>query len=78
MQELGALAARYPSIKRPLLMAVGDKDKPAIVDGIVRLSRDLPTARLTVLKDAGHMLQFTRSNELTSLLDQLDRETASR
>jgi pimeloyl-ACP methyl ester carboxylesterase len=67
--ELGALVVRYPSIKRPVSIVVGNEDQPRVVEGGQRLAREIPGARLTVLEHAGHMLQFTRPDELTGLID---------
>jgi pimeloyl-ACP methyl ester carboxylesterase len=67
--QVGALAARYPSIKRPVSIVVGSEDQPRVVEGGQRLAREIPGAHLTVLEHAGHMLQFTRPDELTALLD---------
>jgi pimeloyl-ACP methyl ester carboxylesterase len=67
--QLGDLAARYPSIKRPVSIVVGSEDQPRVVEGGQRLAHEIPGARLTLLEHAGHMLQFTRPDELTGLLD---------
>ena len=67
--QVGALAARYPSIKRPVSIVVGSEDQPRVVAGGRRLAREIPGAQLSVLEHAGHMLQFTRPDELTALLD---------
>ena len=67
--QVGALAARYPSIKRPVSIVVGSADQPRVVEGGQRLAREIPGAHLTVLEHAGHMLQFTRPDELTALVD---------
>jgi pimeloyl-ACP methyl ester carboxylesterase len=67
--QLGALVARYPSIKRPVSIVVGSGDQPHRVAGSQRLAREIPGAQLTVLEHAGHMLQFTRPDELTGLVD---------
>ncbi len=67
--QLGALSTRYPSIKRPVSIVVGSDDQPRVVQGGQRLAREIPNAHLTVLEHAGHMLQFTRPDELTGLVD---------
>ena len=74
-QQLSALATRYPGIKRPVYLVAGRGDKPEVVRGAERLARELPGAHVTFLEGAGHMLQFTRPDELTALLDKVDRET---
>lgn len=66
--QLGALSTRYPSIKRPVSIVVGSDDQPRVVQGGQRLAREIPSAHLTVLEHAGHMLQFTRPDELTGLV----------
>jgi pimeloyl-ACP methyl ester carboxylesterase len=48
---------------------VGSADQPRVVEGGQRLAREIPGAHLTVLEHAGHMLQFTRPDELTALVD---------
>jgi pimeloyl-ACP methyl ester carboxylesterase len=67
--QLGALVPRYPSIKRPVSIVVGSEDQPRVVEGGQRLTRAIPGAHLTVLEYAGHMLQFTRPDQLSGLVD---------
>jgi pimeloyl-ACP methyl ester carboxylesterase len=69
VRQLGALVARYPSIRRPVSIVAGGDDLPHRVAGGQRLAHEIPGARLAVLEHAGHMLQFTRPDELTGLLD---------
>jgi pimeloyl-ACP methyl ester carboxylesterase len=69
VRQLGALVARYPSIKRPVSIVAGGDDLPHRVAGGQRLAREIPGAQLAVLEHAGHMLQFTRPDELTALVD---------
>jgi pimeloyl-ACP methyl ester carboxylesterase len=68
-RQLGALVARYSNIRRPVSIVVGSEDKPRVVEGGQRLAREIPGAQLTMLPHAGHMLQFTRPDELTALVD---------
>ena len=69
VRQLGALSARYPSINRPISIAMGGDDLPHRVAGSERLAREIPGAQLTVIPHAGHMLQFTRPDELTGMVD---------
>jgi pimeloyl-ACP methyl ester carboxylesterase len=68
-RQLGALVTRYPGIRRPVWIAVGSEDQAYRGAGSQRLAREIPGAHLTVLEHAGHMLQFTRPDELTALVD---------
>jgi pimeloyl-ACP methyl ester carboxylesterase len=67
--QLGALVPRYPSIRRPVSIVVGSEDRARVAEGGHRLAREIAGAQLTVFPHAGHMLQFTRPDELTALLD---------
>jgi pimeloyl-ACP methyl ester carboxylesterase len=64
---LAELAARYHAIARPVFIVVGDKDEvPLAAAG--RLARDIPGARLTVLPETGHYVQYARPAELVQVV----------
>jgi len=50
-----ALAARIPELKVPTLLIWGEEDRVVSLGQGLRLSRDLPDARLVVLSGVGHL-----------------------
>ena len=62
-------AALFVLIIGSAWIAVGSEDQAYRGAGSQRLAREIPGAHLTVLEHAGHMLQFTRPDELTALVD---------
>ena len=67
--EVAALSARYSTMSKPVFILAGDADKPAVVQGARKFAHDVPTAKLTVLEHAGHMLQFTRTDAFDEQVD---------
>jgi pimeloyl-ACP methyl ester carboxylesterase len=70
---LAAMGPRYPTIRTPVAIVCGDQDPPNTAQA-KRLAAEIPGARLVMLADTGHYVQFARPDELIALID----ETAAR
>ena len=69
-REIPKLAARYPKIRIPLVIATGDRDKSVPAEAhAFRLAKEVPHARLLTVEGAGHMLQFTHPEEVMRAID---------
>ncbi len=69
-REVTAQQARYPEIKVPVAILVGDGDKvvgPSIHS--LRLAQTLPNARIDVLAGVGHLPQEIAPERFSKLLD---------
>ena len=73
---LGSSFMRPPDIppptlsdfKMPTLVIVGDRDDPEIVERSRTMSRAIPHGTLTVISDAGHMVNLERPREFNRAL----------
>ena len=63
-----AASGRLREIDCPVLVVVGDADDPAILDLSERIVSQVPTGRLVVWPDVGHMLPLERPAELADLV----------
>jgi pimeloyl-ACP methyl ester carboxylesterase len=66
--ELTALSARYPTIRRPLWVVCGDAD-PNFADA-QRLAREVPGAHLVPVAGTGHYVQFARPEVVLAAIDE--------
>ena len=60
----------YPAIDIPVLVVWGRDDAWIPVDRAHRLQRLIPGARLTVIEQAGHLIQLDQPEALTAALTQ--------
>ena len=56
-QGLDEISKRYPTIKQPTLIAWCDNDKIVPLDIGLELRRNMPTSRLEIIEQCGHMPQ---------------------
>ncbi len=71
---LRAQSARYPSFKPPLIVITGDADR--VVSPTVHaepLRRAVPHAELIVIPGAGHLLPYTRPDDVIAAVERLAR-----
>jgi pimeloyl-ACP methyl ester carboxylesterase len=69
----------YPDIRVPVSILAGSDDRLTHTPSqAVRLSRDIPRARLTVFEGAGHMLHHHRPEAVISALHDLEFEAIVR
>jgi pimeloyl-ACP methyl ester carboxylesterase len=61
-------AARFHEIRVPTLIIVGDRDMPAFQLVAEAMSRDIPGAKLAVIRGAGHMSNMDRPEEFNRLV----------
>jgi pimeloyl-ACP methyl ester carboxylesterase len=64
---LAAMSPRYPSIRKPLLVVCGEQDRNR--GDAVRLAAEVPGARLVVLPDTGHYVQYARPEALVAAVE---------
>jgi pimeloyl-ACP methyl ester carboxylesterase len=64
-----ALSPRYAGIHKPLFIVEGAEDRGSL-DSAQRLSHDVPGARLVLLPDTGHYVQYARPDELIRTIDE--------
>lgn len=74
--ERDAALAAFADV--PTVVLVGSHDKLTPVGSAKRIARALPSARLTIYPEAGHMLPLERVTEVTAHLTALARGAASR
>lgn len=55
--DIDKISQKYPTIKQPVLIIWGDKDRVVPLKYGVRLHKDLPHSRLEILSNVGHMSQ---------------------
>ena len=67
---LRALAPRYPGLRLPVVIVVGDQDRMVPPRTSARLHELLPHSELVRLPDAGHMPQFTRPDAVLAAVDR--------
>ncbi|MBL8151977.1 MAG: alpha/beta fold hydrolase [Blastocatellia bacterium] len=67
---LQEIAEKLPNLKIPIQIIYGERDRilPDIAKTMKRVQKDLPQAKVEVLKDCGHFLQEERPKEIGSLL----------
>jgi len=61
----------------PVLLIWGGRDEVCPVSGAERVLRAVPTARLVVFKDCGHVTQIQRPTEVATLLAKLPDMTSA-
>jgi len=66
-EALDAMRPRYRSIRRPMTIVCGDSDHPN-TEQAPRLAAEVPGARLVMLADTGHYVQFARPHELAAVI----------
>ena len=69
-EGLRALAPRYPGLRLPVVIVVGDQDRMVPPRTSARLHELLPHSELVRLPDAGHMPQFTRPHAVLTAVDR--------
>jgi len=67
---------RYSEIRKPVFIVVGDGDAAPLA-AAKRLADDIPGARLVVLPDTGHYVQYARPAELVQIIDEAVAGAAS-
>lgn len=60
---------KLSDLKMPTLVMVGDRDDPEIVQRAHLISREIPSAKEVVIKDADHMVNIEKSREFNRALD---------
>ncbi len=65
--------ARYPEIRQPALVLVGDRDGMVDPEGARRLARDLPRGRFALLERCGHAPQEDAPERVNALLAEFFR-----
>ena len=65
--------ARYPEIRQPALVLVGDRDGMVDPEGARRLARDLPRARFVLMERCGHAPQEDAPERVNALLAEFFR-----
>jgi pimeloyl-ACP methyl ester carboxylesterase len=73
----GEVEARYPFLEAPCLVVWGQEDQWLPVEQGRRLARLLPDARLQIIPDAGHLVQFDQPVRLATVLHAWLREQAT-
>lgn len=66
---LAAMGPRYREIKARTVIVCGEQDARSHVDAL-RLAREIPGARLVVLPDTGHYVQYARPDALIGLIEE--------
>jgi pimeloyl-ACP methyl ester carboxylesterase len=65
---------RYPDIHVPLMIVHGENDRAVDYEGhSLRLSREVPGARLRIFPRTGHMVHHTRAPEVVDAIDEVFR-----
>jgi pimeloyl-ACP methyl ester carboxylesterase len=67
---LRALAPRYPGLRLPVVIVVGDQDRMVPPLTSAQLHQLLPQSELVRLPDAGHLPQFTRPDAVLAAIDR--------
>jgi pimeloyl-ACP methyl ester carboxylesterase len=67
-ESLDAQSARYPEIRRPVWIVCGDQDEPNTSQAR-RLAGEIPGARLVILPDTGHYVQFARPDAVIAAIE---------
>lgn len=67
-EALEAMAPRYAEIRKPLVIVCGEQDRNH--EDALRLAREIPGARLVVLPDTGHYVQYARPHELVAVIEE--------
>lgn len=66
---LEPIEGRYPEVRVPMVVVVGEKDKIVPPEGqSIRLHSEVPSSELVVLKETGHMPMFTRPGEVVAAI----------
>jgi pimeloyl-ACP methyl ester carboxylesterase len=66
-EALAGAAPRYASIRKPVVVVCGDQDGNHA--DARRLARDIPGARLVLLPDTGHYVQYARPEALVAAIE---------
>jgi pimeloyl-ACP methyl ester carboxylesterase len=66
---LTQMGARYAVIRKPVAILCGDQDPPN-TEQAKRLAAEIPGARLVMLPDTGHYVQYARPDELVAVIDE--------
>jgi pimeloyl-ACP methyl ester carboxylesterase len=65
---LDAMSPRYREIRRPVTIVCGDQDEPNTSQA-GRLAGEIPGARLVILSDTGHYVQFARPDAVIAAVE---------
>lgn len=68
-RALEAMGPRYREITAPIVIVCGQQDVRNHEDAL-RLAREIPGARLVVLPDTGHYVQYARPDALIGLIEE--------
>ncbi len=77
-EDIDAIAARYRSIKIPTLMVWGVQDKVVPMALGLLLHNNMPTSKLVVFDDCGHMPQEEKPQETVATLNSFLAETSKK
>ena len=62
--------SRLSDLQMPVLVMVGDRDDPEIVEHSRTMKREIPGAREVILEDADHMVNLEKPREFNRALDE--------
>jgi 3-oxoadipate enol-lactonase len=72
---------RFGEIRCPVLVLVGERDQPAVIETAERIVAEAPDARLVVWPETGHMLSLERPDPFAAavleFLDEVSRTAAT-
>jgi pimeloyl-ACP methyl ester carboxylesterase len=66
-ESLAAQSPRYPTIRKPLVVVCGEQDTN--VEDSRRLAREVPGARLVLLPNTGHYVQYARPEVVVAAVE---------
>lgn len=64
-----------PGLTVPALVVCGERDRLVPPETAMEMAREIPGARLHVVRDAGHMLIWEKTDEVADAVDQFLKET---
>lgn len=74
IETVGELQAALPLVKAPALIVAGEEDTMVPLEASVDLAASIGTARLEILKNAGHSTLLERPERVARLLTNFARE----
>lgn len=75
MRDMPGISARYPEIRVPVTLMIGEDDLPELLDMVAPLQTDVPRLRVRRLPGVEHYLQFEAPQAVVTELESLARET---
>ena len=68
---MGKLTPLYSKIRKPLVILHGDRDRNVPVADSVRLYEAVPSSRLIILRNTGHMVQYANPTAVVTAVDSM-------